>query len=151
MRKPAKNPVTRRNALAVGAGAVAAGAIAAPIFGLAPKSSGSDTSLLSFWPQQSVNLAVAGSSEWSAYVGKNFSIQTERGKATIKLVEIQALPSKGDRPPEVSRASAFALAFSLPSGAAPAGDRMYNVTPSGGRETIMYFSPTAAKMLAVFN
>ena len=151
MRKPATSSISRRKALAVGAGAVAAGAVAAPIFGLTTRTASSDTGLLSWWPQSGANLSVAGRNEWSAYVGKDFVIQTERSKSTVKLVEIQALPSKGDRPPEVSRESAFALAFSLPAGTKPAGDRIYKVTPAGGRETIMYFSPTAAKMLAVFN
>jgi len=151
MRKPATSSISRRKALAVGAGAVAAGAVAAPIFGLAIKPAETRTGLLSWWPQQDVNLALAGRNEWSAYVGKDFALQTEKGKGTARLLEIQALPSKGDRPPEVSRESAFALAFSLPAGARPSGDRMYTVSHPAGREMIVYFSATAQKMLAVFN
>jgi hypothetical protein len=150
MRTPAKEFISRRKALTFGAGAVAAVA-AAPILGLVRKTAGSDTGMLSFWPQQSVNLAVAGRTEWSAYVGKDFAIQTERGVATARLAEIQSLPSKGDRPADVTRQSAFALVFTRPAGAAPVGDRMYKITPPGGRETSMYFSPTALKMIAVFN
>jgi hypothetical protein len=151
MRKPAKQSLSRRKALAVGAGAVAAGAVAAPIFGLVRKTAAPETGLLSWWPQRDANLAVAGRNEWSSYVGKDFAIQTERGTGTARLLEIQSLPSKGDRPPEVSRESAFALVFSIPSGAKPVGDRIYKVTPAGARETLMYFSPAATKLLAVFN
>lgn len=151
MRKPASNPVSRRKALAVGAGAVAAGAIAAPIFGLATKPAGAKADLLSWWPQKGANLAAAGGNEWSAHVGKTFGLQTESGKGTARLLEVQALPSKGERPPEVSRESAFALIFSPPAGAAPAGDRIYKLTHESGREMAVYFSPTAKNMLAIFN
>ena len=149
MRKPAEKTVSRRKALAVGAGVVAAGAVAAPIFGLATKPAGAKTDLLSWWPQQGANLAVAGGNEWSAHVGKTFGLQTESGKGTARLLEVQALPSKGERPPEVSRESAFALVFSAPAGAA--GDRIYKLTHESGREMSVYFSPTAKNMLAVFN
>ena len=151
MRKPAVKSISRRKALAVGAGAVAAGAVAAPIFGLATKQSGGKTDLLSWWPQQGPNLAVAGGNEWSAHVGKSFGLQTENGKGTARLLEVQPLPSRGDRPPEVSRESAFALVFSAPAGAAPAGDRIYKLTHESGREMAVYFSATAKNMLAVFN
>ena len=151
MRKPAQKSSSRRKALAVGAGAVAAGAVAAPIFGLATRPAGAKTDLLSWWPQQGANLAVAGGNEWSAHVGKSFGLQTENGRATSRLIEVQPLPSKGERPPEVSRESAFALVFSVPSGAAPAGDRIYKLTHESGREMALYFSATAKNMLAVFN
>lgn len=151
MRKPAQKPISRRKALAVGAGAVAAGAVAAPIFGLANKSGGSDTGMLSWWSSPDSNLALAGSSEWSALVNKEFSMLTEHGKSTSRLLEVQTLPSSGDRPPEVSRESAFALFFSTPKGAVPVGDRIYNVTNPSGREMLIYFSATTRKMMAVFN
>ena len=151
MRKPASKSISRRKALAVGAGAVAAGAVAAPIFGLATRPAGAKTDLLSWWPQQGANLAVAGGNEWSAHVGKDFALQTEHGRGTARLLEVQALPSRGERPPEVSRESAFALVFAAPSGAAPVGDRIYKMTHASGREMAVYFSATATKMLAVFN
>jgi hypothetical protein len=151
MRKPANPSVSRRKALAVGAGAVAAGAVAAPIFGLAMKSGSTDTSLLSWWPQQGANLAVAGTNEWTAYVNKDFSVQTEHGKGTARLLQVQDLPSSGDRPPEVSRESAFALYFSTPKGAVPVGDRIYGVTNPAGQQMQVYFSATTRKMMAIFN
>src|SRR5688500_11888498 len=101
MRKPAQKAISRRKALAFGAGAVAAGAVAAPIFGLANKTGGSDTGLLSWWSQPDSNLALAGTSEWSALVNKDCSMLTEHGKGTSRLLEVQSLPSSGDRPPEV--------------------------------------------------
>ena len=151
MRKPAEKTVSRRKALAVGAGVVAAGAVAAPIFGLATKPAGAKTDLLSWWPQQGANLAVAGGNEWSAHVGKSFGLQTENGKGTARLLEVQPLPSKGERPPEVSRESAFALVFSAPAGAAPLGDRIYQLTHESGRAMPVYFSATAQNMIAIFN
>ena len=151
MRKPATSSISRRKALAVGVGAVAAGAVAAPIFGLATKPAAAKTDLLSWWPQQGANLAVAGGNEWAAHVGKSFILQTERGKVGARLIEVQALPSRGDRPREVSRESAFALIFSPSAGAAPAGDRIYKLTHESGREMAVYFSATARNMLAVFN
>ena len=151
MPKPAQPRLSRRNALAVGAGVVAAGAVAAPIFGLTVRPAATKTGLLSWWPQQDVNLALAGNNEWSAFVGKDFAMVTEHGRGTARLLEVQALPSKGDRPRDVSRESAFALVFSAPTGALPIGDRIYKVTNSAGREMPVYFSATTRKMLAVFN
>ena len=135
----------------MGAGALAAGAIAAPIVALS-KSGGTDStqSSGSFWTRETINLATAGYEEWRSYVGKNFTLRSEVGDAKIGLQSVDALPSSGDRPDDVSREQAFKLVFAKPT-RTPACDRIYALRDPNGKEFGVYFSPPGTKLLAVFN
>ena len=147
MTKPAKSLVTRRNVVAMSVGAAATGAVAAS-FGFTSAKFAAPASL-SWWDRPTVNLATAGSSDWSAQVGSVFALTGEHGVLTAKLAAVTMFPAVGVRPRGL-RDRAFKLEFNLVSGALPAGDRIYSVShPAGPLQ--MYFSATDKKLLAVFN
>ena len=141
--------ISRRKALAIGAGAAAAGVIGAPILVLAKSATTSDQTS-SWWTSSSVNLATAGYEEWKSYVGKNFTLRSEVGDAKVGLQSVDLLPSSGDRPEDVSRDQAFKLVFAKPT-RVPACDRIYALRDPTGKEFGVYFSPPGTKLLAVFN
>jgi hypothetical protein len=150
MTKPADKTLSRRRAMyVIGGGAVVAGGIA-PILGqLANKNNTTSTS--SLWAKPATDLAHAGMSQWQAMIGSSFTIVHEKGTATVRLQAVDALPSSGIRPPDVTRDKAFAVKFAKPSKDVPAGDRVYTVKQSTSLDQQILFAPVAAYLMAVFN
>jgi hypothetical protein len=148
MTKPAQPLLSRRKAVAaLTVGGLATGAIAASQ--LSFTSTKFATKALSFWDRPTVDLATAGSSDWTAKVGSTFTLASERGNLDVKLAKVTTFPSVGTKPAGV-RNPAFALAFDSLGGALPEGDRIYTLTHSGGALQV-YFSDTDKVILAVFS
>ena len=151
MTKPVDKRVSRRKAMyAIGGGVAVAGGLAVPILGqMTPKGGGSGGG--SLWSRPAANLATAGMSEWQAMIGSTFSIIHEKGTASVRLQAVDALPSAGVRPPDVSRDKAFAVKFAKPNKDVPAGDRVYIVKQSTSLDQQILFAPVATYLMAVFN
>jgi hypothetical protein len=85
-----------------------------------------------------------------------FSIEGEQGTVSILLSEVKLLPSKGKRPPEVSRQQAFLLVFHAAPKTAPAGQRAYRLTHPSYPPLDIYLDPArvlprGVRFTAVFN
>jgi hypothetical protein len=137
--------------LTVGAASLGAGAYAAlGRVGSLELGDGED----SWWNRGSVALEHAAMREWSGRVGQAFAIGSGGAGGSYKLARVEALESKGVRPPEVARRSAFLLVFEGDGQAAVEGDRTYNVSHSGGKLDIFFDSADARTpnlLTAVFN
>jgi len=144
--------VSRRNALLVGGGAVAAvGALAAgPMRSQVAEGVKALTGDRTGAP--TVNLATGSYEDWLAQVGKTFALG---GGSGMRLAGVRALASSGPRPNGL-RARAFVALFDPLSGGTMAGDLIYTAS---NRETgaLQLFLSTStdprspARMLAVFN
>lgn len=115
---------TRRRILAaLGLGGAAAATVAAPPL---PLSWTRKSSAGSWWERSGGSLAHGAVDEWRSQIGARFVVQGENGEATLRLVKVQELNSKGRRPASLGRDRAFAAMFEA-EGAAPAGDRTYTM------------------------
>jgi hypothetical protein len=146
---------TRRNLLvALGVGSVGAAALAGPTLNLAASSTGG--SQAGWWERLFVSLAEGSVEEWSAIRGQVFSVEGENGTVPVLLSEVKLLPSKGTRPPEVSRQQAFSLVFLAAPGKAPGGDSTYRLTHASYPPLDIYIDPArrlpkGVRLTAVFN
>lgn len=143
--------LSRRKLLATIGGVGVAGAVAAPSFGFELSAALRQTAVQNGWARQFYSLADAGQDEWARQVGSIF--RTAAGY--LKLTEVRALPSSGDRPREVSRQSAF-VAFFEPIGVDVASDLIYSAEhiQYGSLDIFLSDASTArapARMQAVFN
>ena len=73
---------------------------------------------------QPSTLATSEKDRWSRMVGDEFT----GGGFRLKLMGIQALNSKGERPPEVTRDAAFLAVFEVISGGYMPGDLIYRMS-----------------------
>ena len=145
---------TRRNLLlALGAGGVGAAALAGPTLDLAATATGSGPS---WWERLFVSLAHGSADEWAAIRGQVFAIDGEHGSVPALLSEVNLLPSKGVRPPEVSRQRAFSVVFLAAPDRAPAGERTYRITHASFPPLDIHLNPAhrlprGVRLSAVFN
>ena len=143
--------IPRRRMIVGGACAlVGAGALAVPALKAAMGDGETQDSAGSWWTATRLNLSHAGFDEWSRQIGTAFLVGTEKGALTATLAAVTPLPSKGNRPDEVSRDRAFALVFDAGRTAA-AGDRIYPVRHPTYGDLNIYFSASTGTLLAVFN
>ena len=89
---------------------------------------------------------------WAALVGTTFTATGFR----LIVAGVQALPSLGARPADVTRAAAFVALFDVTAGGAMPGDLIYAMSAPGIGPLDVFLSaaPTPefpARMLAVFN
>ncbi len=105
-----------------------------------------------WWNRQFTALERGGFDEWSRQVGSEFQARTEGGTAALKLVAVNPLNSKGDRPDGVTRDRAFVAVFDAGSANVP-GDRIYAVNSEAGDMNIFFgpANPKTAHIDAVFN
>lgn len=146
----------RRNLLlALGAGSVGAAALAGPVLNLAAPAPGRAGSL-SWWERMFVSLAHGSADEWAAIRGQAFTMEGENGAVPVLLAEVNLLPSKGVRPPEVSRQRAFSVVFLAAPNRAPAGERTYRLTHPSFPPLDIFINPAhrlprGVRLSAVFN
>ena len=69
-------------------------------------------------------LATGTKEGWERMVGTVFNTSTHR----LKLAGVRSLPSRGDRPPEVSREAAFLAVFEIQAGGFMPGDLIYRMS-----------------------
>lgn len=81
----------------------------------------------SWWDRRNWTLETAGINEWTSRVGNTFVLFRGTREIGMKLIEVRPFPSKGERPPEVTRDQAFAAIFEVGRHGLPAGDRIYRV------------------------
>jgi hypothetical protein len=144
---------TRRRILAaLGLGGAAA-AVAAPPLPLSwtrkPDAIGS------WWDGSGGSLETGAMDAWRSKVGSSFTVEGENGRAILKLIEVQALESKGRRPSSLARERAFAAGFEA-QGTAPAGDRTYTVANDADGRMDIFVGPAnlsgpKPRLEAVFN
>ena len=145
---------TRRNLLlALGAGSVGAAALAGPSLNLAASAASSGPG---WWERLFTSLAHGSVEEWAAIRGQVFSMEAENGTVPVLLAEVNLLPTKGVRPPEVSRQRAFSLVFLAAPTRAPAGERTYRLTHPSYPPLDIYIDPArrlprGVRLGAVFN
>jgi hypothetical protein len=100
---------------------------------------------------QTQSLATSEMDRWSRMVGDEFT----GGGFRLKLKGVQALNSKGDRPPEVTRDAAFLAVFEVLSGGFMPGDLIYRMsTRNQALDVFLGNASTRAfpnQMHAVFN
>lgn len=144
---------TRRRILAaLGLGGAAAATIAAPPL---PLSWTRKSAAGSWWDRSAGSLAHGAMDEWRSQIGSSFLVDGENGRATLKLVAVQPLNSKGRRPRSLGRDRAFAAVFEA-DGQGPSGDRTYSVDhQSRGKIDIFMgaanLSGAKPRLEAVFN
>ncbi len=144
---------TRRWILgALGLGGAAAATIAAPPLPLSwtRKPAGG-----SWWDRLGGSLAHGAMDEWRGQIGSSFLVDAEGGRATLTLVAVQPLNSKGRRPRFLGRERAFAAVFEA-EGQAPAGDRTYTVAHDTRGAIDIFMGPASVaggrpRLEAVFN
>ncbi len=112
----------RRILVALGLGGAAAATAAAPPL---PLSWTRKPAAGSWWDSSGGRLEQGAMAEWRSQIGSSFVVEGENGRATLKLVEVQSLNSKGRRPRSV-RDNAFAAVFEA-DGQVPGGDRTYTL------------------------
>jgi hypothetical protein len=139
-----------RRSLLVGLGGLAAaGAIAAPGVGTsivnAVSADGNDAGA------GNVPLAHADAAEWRRHVGSTFLVRSESGPIYMELAAVKTFPSRGDRPDELKRQTAFSTHFVSKGAQAAAGNLIYRVMHPEKGELDIYFSAAGEGMLAVFN
>jgi hypothetical protein len=132
---------------AAGAGAAAFGAIGRTF--LTPADAGEGN----WWSGPGIDLKRAGISTWRRRIGNSFVVDSDAGSATYTLARVDAFPSPGERPDDVTRDVAFALVFE--GDRRVDGNRIYNVRHNGGAFDI-FFSPSDPSaerpiLQAVFN
>lgn len=124
MTTKATTVITRRRILAaLGLGGAAAATIAAPPL---PLSWTRKPAAGSWWDRSGGSLQHAAIDEWRGQIGASFRVDAENGSATLRLVKVQELNSKGRRPASLGRDRAFSAVFEA-EGSAPTGDRTYEV------------------------
>jgi hypothetical protein len=144
----------RRNLLlALGAGGVGAAALAGPTLDLAATATGSGPG---WWERMFLSLAHGSADEWAAVKGQVFAVEGENGTVPVYLAEVNLLPSKGTRPPDVSRQRAFSLVFLAGPDRAPAGERTYRLTHASFPPLDIHINPAhrlprGVRLSAVFN
>jgi hypothetical protein len=130
-----------------GAGAAALGAIGRTF--LKPADAGDG----SWWTGPRIDLPRAGISTWQRRIGNSFVVESEAGSADYTLARVDAFPSPGERPDDVTRESAFALVFE--GDRRLDGNRIYNVRHNGGAFDIFFDAADPAVerpiLRAVFN
>lgn len=151
--KNAGGKLSRRNILAGGGAALAAGALAATAFKTQIVNEARGVLESKAGAPRPVALATASYDDWLAKVGTMFSVG---GGTNLRLSGVRPLTSAGARPAGVARAQAFLAVFDALAGARLAGDLIYTVAnPQLGPLSIfLSASPdptTPARMLAVFN
>jgi hypothetical protein len=143
--------LSRRNLLAaLGLGGAAAAVVASPPM---PLSWTRRASSGSWWDQGSLALARSGMESWQSQIGTSFSVTAEAGSATLKLVDVQPLNSKGPRPASLGRERAFAAVFEAGEGPAPQGDGIYTMRHETHGELAVFVTAAggANRLEAVFN
>ncbi|MEA3049045.1 MAG: hypothetical protein QOG84_881 [Sphingomonadales bacterium] len=137
MKQAAAAPVSRRKLLGgLVLAAMAAGAKAAPVLRLG---GGKER-------QPVYALAHADAAAWTAQIGSEFRIRSERGVQTLTLAEVRPLGPLAGRS---GRARAFALAFTA-KGPLPAGNRIYPVSHSVHGGLDIFFGPSGDRLVAIF-
>ena len=139
---------TRRHLL-LGIGGAAVAALALPHF----RSTAGDRTrrILASNPltRRFVSLADAEQDEWAAQVGTTF---TASGGYRLRLAGVEPLSSSGERPADVTRASAFVAVFDVLDGRTMAGNVVHALShPGYGALPLFMTSGSAGRMLAVFN
>jgi hypothetical protein len=146
-------PSRRNLLLGLGAGSLAAAAVAAPALKLTLPASAKTPS---WWDRMFLSLRDGGVQEWSTLVGQSFVMATG-GSLALKLIAVKPLPSKGLRPKSVSRSQGFVAVFeSAATGKIPTADKIYQLTHHAYSPLEIYMSPVGivakkAQFVAVFN
>ena len=110
----------------------------------------------SWWERRRWTLATAGSREWTRLLGGAFVLFAGGREIRLWLSEVNALPSPGTRPPEVSRKQAFVAVFDSRGVRLPVEDRIYRVAHVRYGDLQVYLKPFGDPsrpnlMEAVFN
>ena len=139
-------PVSRRKIVA---GLCASGFIAACSSGGAPDPQQMEKAQPP--AAQGQALATGNMDRWARMVGKAFDAGTFR----LQVAGVQPLQSEGERPPDVTRSSAFLVVFEVLAGGQMPGDLIYVLSsPSHVLDVFLGSAATAEfpnRMHAVFN
>ncbi|HEV2865577.1 MAG TPA: hypothetical protein VGX37_03610 [Allosphingosinicella sp.] len=143
-------PLSRRNILAGLTAAAVAGVIAATSFNQTAGRGARRLLATNPLTRHFLSLATAEHQEWQAQVGSEFAVD---GGYKLRLAGVEPLASRGIRPPEVTRHSAFIAVFEVVGNAAMPGDLIYSAAhPQYGRLPLfLTASETPRRMLALFN
>ncbi len=71
--------------------------------------------------------------------------------AAVKLASIEPLKAAGQRPVGLKRSEGFVARFEADQDALPQGDRIYAIHHEDYGAADIYFSPSADRLVAVFN
>jgi hypothetical protein len=149
MDRTASNP-TRRNVLIGVAGAAVAAVVATPL--LRPGMSEGTRRLLAGnrFTRRFLSLADAGQAEWAAQAG---SVFTAEGGYRLRLAGVQPMLSRGARPPDVARRSAFLAVFDVLDGMTMPAELIYTIRHREYGRLPIYLNASGdpRRMLAVFN
>jgi hypothetical protein len=145
--------LSRRNLLAALGLSGAAAVVAAPPM---PLSWTHRPSAGSWWDRSSLALARGGMEDWQSQIGTSFSVKADSGAASLRLVEVQPLNSKGPRPASLGRDRAFAAVFEAGDGAMPPSDGIYTMEHETHGELAVFMTvgnggAAVTRLEAVFN
>lgn len=145
--------VSRRKLLiGAGATAVAAAAYSAPGLPLSLLPGKTGTGAPNLWHRQYWTLEAAGAAEWNRQIGRSFYIRGGGITRWVKLVQVDALPSPGERPEEVARKAAFSVLFEARWPLPFERDRIHVVGSQLYREMQIFLGGTdPRRMRAIFN
>lgn len=140
----------------LGAGAVGAAAVAAPVLTLR-LAGGSSGRPASWWDRTFQSLHSAGLSEWSGVVGETFTLNSANGSHILRIAAVTAFPRSGSRPQALGRSQAFSVVFESMAGPPlPATDRLYQLVHRSYPPLPIYMGAPSAiakktRLIAVFN
>lgn len=105
------------------------------------------------WDRQFWTLESAGVQEWRRNVGSNFTVVADNGRnVTMKLGAVLPFPTRGSRPAQLGRASAFDTLFDPADRNAVKGNRIYRVRHARYGDMNIFLTRTAkGRLEAVFN
>jgi hypothetical protein len=150
--------LSRRNllaALGLGGAAAAAAVVASPPMPLTWTRRAASGS---WWESDTLALSRGAMEDWQGQIGTSFSVKAESGSATLKLVEVQPLGSKGPRPAGLGRDRAFAAVFETSEASLASTDGIYTMEHETHGELAVFVTAgpqtgaaAATRLEAVFN